>query len=282
MPERSSRGKPPSDQVAIEAPQTNARFSEHILRLKREHRLPAGVSVVVEPPFLVLGDESPESVQRWASHTVKWAVDRLKRQFFERDPPDVLEVWLFQDNNSYQRYNRLLFGTEPTTPFGYYSKRDRALVMNIATGGGTLVHEIVHPYIEENFSECPAWFNEGLGSLYEQSAERDGRIVGLTNWRLAGLQQAIAMQRLPTFQELTSTSNEAFYGADPGTNYAQARYLLYYLQERDLLEPYYRTFTANVAVDPTGYRTLVRVLAERDMLAFQARWERYVLGLSFP
>ena len=40
-------------------------------------------------------------------------------------------------------------------------------IMNIATGGGTLVHEIVHPYVEANFPGCPAWFNEGLGSLYE-------------------------------------------------------------------------------------------------------------------
>jgi len=34
-------------------------------------------------------------------------------------------------------------------------------------------------------------FNEGLASLYEQSAERDGRIIGQTNWRLRGLQSAI-------------------------------------------------------------------------------------------
>ena len=46
--------------------------------------------------------------------------------------------------------------------------------MNIATGGGTLVHEIVHPFVEANFPGCPTWFNEGLGSLYEQSAERKG------------------------------------------------------------------------------------------------------------
>ena len=42
--------------------------------------------------------------------------------------------------------------------------------MNIATGGGTLVHEIVHPFMAANFEQCPSWFNEGLGSLYEQSA----------------------------------------------------------------------------------------------------------------
>ena len=50
--------------------------------------------------------------------------------------------------------------------------------MNISTGGGTLVHEIVHPFVAANFPNCPAWFNEGLGSLYEQSGEVNGAIHG--------------------------------------------------------------------------------------------------------
>ncbi len=63
--------------------------------------------------------------------------------------------------------------------------------MDISTGGGTLVHEIVHPFIEANFPNCPPWLNEGLGSLYEQSGEVQGRIHGFTNWRLHGLQADI-------------------------------------------------------------------------------------------
>ena len=40
--------------------------------------------------------------------------------------------------------------------------------MNIGPGPGTLSHELVHPYMEANFPNVPAWFNEGLASLYEQ------------------------------------------------------------------------------------------------------------------
>ena len=32
-----------------------------------------------------------------------------------------------------------------------------------------LVHEMVHPFMDADFPACPAWFNEGLASLYEQS-----------------------------------------------------------------------------------------------------------------
>lgn len=154
--------------------------------------------------------------------------------------------------------------------------------MNIATGGGTLVHEIVHPYVEADFPSAPPWLDEGLGSLFEQSAERDGRIVGLTNWRLEGLQHAIGKQRVPSFRALTALGSNAFYGDDSGTHYAQSRYLLYYLQERGALRSFYKAFRAAQQKDPTGYATLQAALGERDMDAFKKRWERYVAQLQFP
>jgi hypothetical protein len=253
---------------------------EHATQAKR--RLPDGFSMVVEPPFVVIGDGPPALLASHAESTVRWAVSKLKQDYFTRDPERVLDVWLFKDEASYNANTRAIFGDEPDTPYGYYSSSHGALIMNIATGGGTLVHEIVHPFIESNFPDCPAWFNEGLGSLYEQAAERDGHIIGRTNWRLAGLQRAIRRGGLMSFASLTATSNHAFYEDDRGTNYAQARYLLYYLQERGLLVRYYHEYFAARATDPTGYATLQRVLGESDMAAFQRRWEQWVLTLAFP
>jgi hypothetical protein len=153
-------------------------------------------------------------------------------------------------------------------------------VMNIETGGGTLVHEIVHPFVEANFPDCPPWLNEGLGSLYEQSGEQEGHIVGYTNWRLPGLQRDIRRGRLKPFRELLAMDGRAFYDDAAGTNYAQARYLCYYLQERGLLTRFYREFHRSRAADPTGFDTLKRVLGEPDMDAFEKRWEKFVLGLG--
>jgi hypothetical protein len=175
-----------------------------------------------------------------------------------------------------------LFKTRPGTPYGYYSRKDRALVMNISTGGGTLVHEIVHPFIESNFPDAPAWLNEGLGSLYEQCDERDGHIYGNTNWRLAGLQSAIEENVVPSFAELTAMDDDTFYGDDSGVNYAASRYLLYYLQERGLLVRFYKSFHAARKTDPSGHQSLKKTLGEDDMAAFEKRWKKFVLGLSFP
>ncbi len=253
-----------------------ARASE--IRTKLKDR---GFTVVAQPPFVVVGDDHPDVVDQWAREVVKSTVDRLKKEYFAKDPANVLEIWLLKDEASYRKHAREFFNDEPSTPYGYYSPSKKALIMNIATGGGTLVHEIVHPYIEANFPDCPAWFNEGLGSLYEQSGTVNGRIHGYTNWRLRGLQNGIRNKKVPMFQKLTAMSDSEFYREDTGTNYAQARYLMYYLQEKGLLANFYKRFSANVKTDPTGYKTLQSVLRERDMNAFQKKWEAFVAKLVY-
>ena len=259
---------------------TDADYAQHIRRLKA--RLPSDdFHVVLKKPFVVISDLPPKQIRRWANGTIHWAVDRLKQDYFVNDPDRILDIWLLKDKASYEKHNRELFGGPPSTPFGYYSSRHKALVMNISTGGGTLVHEIVHPFMAANFPQCPAWLNEGLASLYEQCGDKQGHIWGHTNWRLRGLQQAIRQGGLPLFKTLCGTTTRQFYNDDPGTNYAQARYLCYYLQEHGLLVKYYHQFRKNVDKDPTGYQTLAQVLNEPGLRTFQKRWEAYVMKLKY-
>ncbi len=259
---------------------TSAEYQKHIQILKK--KLPnKDFTIVIQPPFVVIGNESEAMVKRHSEQTVKWAVDKLKANYFKKDPNEILDIWLFKDKDSYYKYTKEIFNDEPSTPYGYYSPSEKSLIMNIGTGGGTLVHEIVHPFMESNFEDCPAWFNEGLASLYEQSNERNGSIIGMTNWRLAGLQRAIKNKSNPTFKTLLSTTDKEFYADETGVYYAQARYLCYYLQEKGLLVEYYQEFTKNSASDKSGYKTLQRVLGELNMLSFQKKWEDYVLKLVF-
>jgi hypothetical protein len=239
-----------------------------------------GFTAIVERPFVVLGDEAPEVVQRRAAKTVRWAVAKLKQDYFERDPNEIIDVWLFKDHHSYTNHAWALFHDHPTSPFGYFSEKDHALVMDISTGGGTLVHEMVHAFLRANFAKCPVWFNEGFASLFEASSERDGHIVGLVNWRFKGLEKAIKEKRTIPFKQLTAKTGAEFYnGTNYGEFYAQARYLCYYLQEQGLLITFYREFRKNVKNDPTGYETLSRVLGETDMDLFKKKWEKFMLGL---
>jgi hypothetical protein len=258
---------------------TDADFTAHVEQLKK--KLPSeDFTIVVQKPFVVIGDEPADAVKEYSVRTVKWAVDKLKQEYFSKDPEEIIDIWLFKNKASYERNAQLLFGARPTTPFGYYSKTHKALVMDISTGGGTLVHEIVHPFIEANFPNCPPWLNEGLGSLYEQSGEVRGRIHGFTNWRLRGLQADIKAGRVPAFRKLLGMSVPEFYNFESGSHYAQSRYLLYYLQQKGLLKKFYLEFFANQKTDPTGYHTLARVLGTRDLRIFKFKWELWVMDLT--
>ena len=262
------------------AERTERDFDKHVAALKG--RLPSReFTIVVERPFVVVGDGGREAVESSARNTVKWAVDLLKRDYFTKDPEEILDVWLFKDAESYEKHRAALFGPGPDTPYGYYSARHKALVMNIATGGGTLVHEIVHPFVAANFPGCPAWLNEGLGSLYEQSGEQDGHIVGYTNWRLPGLQNAIRERRVRTFEELTGLRRERLLlerdrhelraGALPLLLPARAR------PAHALLPGVSRKPRRR----PDGLRHAAKKsLGVEDMEAFQKDWEKFVLGLT--
>jgi hypothetical protein len=168
----------------------------------------------------------------------------------------------------------------PSTPYGFYSPCDHALIMNVSTGYGTLVHEMVHPLMEANFPAAPAWFDEGLASLFEQPSDAGGHLRGGTNWRLAGLQRAIEAGREEPLGALVATSRRGFYSDDSGLHYAEARYLLYYLQEKGLLVTFYRRFSAGGDGDPTGRAALEGVLGAR-LEAFEPTWKAFVLGLRY-
>ena len=258
-----------------------ASFRKHVAKLKL--RMPTGdFKIVIQKPFVVVGDDSKEIVERWASGTIQWTIDRIKKQYFSKEPEAIIDIWLFKNKDSYQRNCEHIVGYKPHTPYGFYSSTKRAIIMNITTGGGTLVHEIVHPYIESNFPECPAWFNEGLASLYEQCRDNDGKIWGSTNWRLRNLQLQIESDRLPSLEALCKTTAEEFYNSQQGDNYAQARYLCFYLQEKNLLGKFYRSFNKNVRHDSSGLQALKDVLQSNDLKKFDDHWRAFCLKLRFP
>jgi len=256
---------------------TPAAHAQHLMKLKKKAEIPDGFATRIAGPFLVIGDEPADRLEHHAQ-TVDWTIGHLKRDFHMREPPNVIDVWLLGSADSYVGNALRLYGKRPSTPYGFFLPEHQALFMNIGTGGGTLVHELVHPFIAASFPSAPAWFNEGLASLYEAVREQHGQMWGVPNWRLAGLKRAIRAGKLPSFAMMTSDSDTRFYASSTG--YAQARYLCLYLQEKGLLHRYYDAFSSGVAGDPTGYKTLVRVLGGPDMPRFEKQWQDWALALD--
>jgi hypothetical protein len=236
-----------------------------------------GYTVLVQAPFVVIGDSAPADVKRITKGFLKSKAALLEKEFFSKRPDKLLEVWLFKNEKSFRKGAKKFFGDTPDTPYGYYSPDDNALIMN-ASGLGTLSHELVHPYMEANFPDVPSWFNEGLASLYEQPSERKGRIVGLPNWRLPNLKKEIKAKSLPKMATMMSTKRDEFYEASYDA-YAYARYIVYYLQEQGKLQEFYKKFLEDKK-DLTGVSALESVLGE-SLDTFEPKWRKWVLTVQY-
>ena len=256
---------------------TRAELAQHVIALNAF--LPKEMTVAWEKPFLVIGNERADEVRERAKNLVKWTRDLLLKDFFAESPRTLQEVWILKDKPTYEKASRELFKTEPETPYGYYLSGRRALVMNIKPGYGTLTHELVHPFVHHAFGDAkPAWLNEGVASLFERPAERDGHLVGKVNWRLPQLLDGLKANRVPSFKQLIHLSSNGFYDDASGTHYAAARYLCYWLQEKGLLAKFVRRATALKDQDPSGWDALTEVLGA-DPESFRPEWEKFVKGL---
>jgi len=261
---------------AAAAPPTDADLTQRKADLEKKLSSD-GFTVVIEGPFVVVGDEGKKMTEKRAAGFMRWTIGLLEKDFFGKRPDKLIEVWLFKNEKSFRAGAKKYFGDDPDTPYGYYSPDRDALVMNIGPGAGTLSHELVHPYLEANFPNVPSWFNEGLASLYERPIEKKGHIWGLPNWRLPNLKKEIKAKTLPSMDVLLKTTRDGFYEAN-FDSYAYARYLLLYLQEQGKLHAFYEKFVADTK-DPTGQAALEAVLGQ-DLATFEPIWRKWVIALQ--
>lgn len=238
-------------------------------------------SLVVREPFVVAGDMKESELADWHRQTIAPAARALARCYFSQTPSKPITVLLFSGEASYDRYARKLFGETGVSVYGYYKPDRRTLVMNISTGGGTLIHELTHALIDFDFPDVPDWFNEGLASLHEQCRFKpnDAGLEGLPNWRLPGLKKAIAEGKLGTLEAVML--HDDFRGTDIGRNYAQARYFCLYLQEKGLLQEYYRRLKAGHDQDPQGLAAVKSLFEPEQWKTLDRDFQQWVLALEF-
>jgi hypothetical protein len=139
---------------------------------------------------------------------------------------------------------------------------------------------MTHALVKPDFPEIPKWFDEGLASLHEQCLPTRTTLKGLVNWRLGELQQAIREGKLVPLTELVATTVEEFLGPEETLHYAEARYLVMYLQRLGLLRGFYREFRDNVKKDPTGAKTLAAVTG-KSIPDLEKEWAAWVKTLRF-
>ncbi len=239
-------------------------------------------AVVVAAPFVVAGDMPQAQLRDWYDRTIHPAAIAMGNRYFGKRPSEPITVLLFASKESYERYAERLYRDQGISIYGYYKPRERTLVMNIATGGGTLVHELTHALLAFDCPEVPDWFNEGLASLHEQCRFRDSEqgpwVEGLVNWRLARLQKEVAAERLPSLADFIR--DDDFRGEREAINYAQARYFCLFMQRRGVLEQYYAALRKHIDKDPHGERAVREVFPDLSWKELDAEYQQFVRELK--
>ena len=230
--------------------------------------------------FLVVSNLSQSEAKGLSENSIGSALKCFYNDYFIAKPTELVTVFLFKDDASYRFWADKLYGDkDDLSRFGYYKPSKKVMLMNIATGSGTLIHELTHSLVRYDFPDIPSWFNEGLGSLYERCSFENNEIRGHVNWRLPALVEAIRKNQYSSLKTLMSTDDETFYSDESALNYSQARYFCMYLQDKGLLKKYYKTFRDNFSSDNTGI-SFAEELLSSNIVSIDTEYKSWVLTLK--
>jgi hypothetical protein len=131
-----------------------------------------------------------------------------------------------------------------------------------------------------DYPGAPAWFEEGIASLYEQCRVERERLVGLLNWRLPILQKAIPDETgYVPLNRLVRMDDAVFYGTGSPIHYAEARYLMLYIQRAGVLESFYRAMRDARPPDRDPAAILCELLKKDDIDAVDEEFRAWAVLL---
>jgi hypothetical protein len=239
-------------------------------------RLDRSQAILIRPPYVIAGDMSEEVLERLYRDVIRPTERALSVSFFDTRPTEPITIIAYSEESAFREFARRTDRRQPDSYYGYYLRSQRRLVVNISTGAGTLAHELTHALAHYDFPKMPEWFDEGLASLFEQSEFSDNgrRLAGADNWRVHHVLRALHDNRLRPTADLT---DHGLRTEQQAIDYAQARYLCLFLQEQQLLEPYYRKLRSRSESDPTGWQTLVDLLAADKPADIDTEFRRWVV-----
>lgn len=214
--------------------------------------------------FLIVSNLTFAEAKSLSDNSIRKALDCFYNDYFTAKPTELVTIFLFKDDYTYRYWADKLYGdNDDLSPYGYYKPSKKAMLMNIATGSGTLIHELTHSLVRYDFPDIPSWFNEGLGSLYERCSFENNEIKGHVNWRLPALVKAINNDKYTSLSTLMRMDDNTFYGDESALNYSQARYFCMYLQDKGLLKKFYKKFRDDYGNDETGITYAEEITGEK-------------------
>jgi hypothetical protein len=130
------------------------------------------------------------------------------------------------------------------------------------------------------------WVQEGMAAMFEDMAEdapadADAivRSAFAPSWRTNMVKRMARRGGIVDLSELVSMPTDRFMGSRRSAHYAEARALMMFLAEREVLDEWYRAYIEQFATDPTGATALCAALAKPDLDSVQQDFEAWLDAL---
>jgi hypothetical protein len=216
-------------------------------------------NIIIREPFVLGGDATAEELDERYKKTVVPTARALAFSYFSETPRNPIVLLICSSDDRFRECNLRLDDQERNQYSGIYVRKHRRVIVNIASGEGTLAHELTHSLAHADFPTMPEWFEEGLASLHEECEfSTDGlHLIGNSNWRHEVAFEALERGELRLIEDVSSNRFGSPHRAN--IDYAYVRSLCLYLQKRGLLEQFYHACRSNAGSDPTGLRSLCQV-----------------------
>jgi hypothetical protein len=253
--------------------------------------------VDIDAFVLVDADHGPHFAR--AVDLTRKALDALYDGRFDKHPSAAVTVFVFSDQDAYQRFCSARVDGSCPTNFGQYDRRSREIVLHATKGAETTLHELVHPILAQaDFPRAPAFLDEGIAALYENPVFcAKGHITGMSNWRYDDVKRALDAPDDPgpsRLEGLFAMDTVSFLTLDPAhpetgptdlakenRHYGLSRYFAQWADRQGKLWPFYRAWRAGIATDPRGEKAFAAVFG-KTLGQASPDFEAYVRRLAPP
>jgi hypothetical protein len=223
--------------------------------------IPDGMSITKFRYFVVFSDMNDELTYKLIDTDMRNTIDAMSNNYVNKLPEIITPIYLFTEYNKYKEFvlNNYDIPESDISPYGFYKISKNVIVIRYVSWKGSILHEITHRFIKSDFPEAASWFDEGFASLNEKSTFKNGNLVGDFSLRIIPLRRALNEDKYTDLRELMETIDDELYGPRTSYYYAQSRYLLMMLQEKDMLNKYYALFRDTHSKDKTGISQLEEI-----------------------
>jgi len=201
-------------------------------------------------------------------------VNIVKRDFFHADRGYPIRVFICQDQDEFVHFMHRDLGIQDPSDFGIYIFSMKLLATYQDSGLGTFTHEGLHPLVEENLPNRPAWAFEGVPTFFEKfyGYWDDGKLVlywGFQNpWRIRELEPELTQLDL---KKIVSEN------ALPERNESKLRMAVMFLWQHGKLRRFLRLVGAN---NRLGYPTYFEAAMGLSMEQITPVWQSYLESIE--